>query len=247
MKKFVFVAGCARSGTGALAQLLSASDDIVIGMERFGHLERKDNFSLTPDHFEKGRFFDVRAGDTFYEDFDEFHAHDKRIREKFDSCTYIGDKRPDLYESYDEIFRRFPGVVVFFIYRNIREVASSYQGRVATKENWPADKNFRSAVAEWNRSLFLTREALAKGYDIKCVDYESLFLIPGRQNVVFSTLGLRLGDAEWERVKKVISRSEQLSGERVSLLSEEEEDFVIKNAKEFLVRDIEKSNILVQQ
>ncbi|HND14369.1 MAG TPA: hypothetical protein PLN78_05270, partial [Pseudomonadales bacterium] len=105
MKKFIFVAGCARSGTGALAQLLSASDDIVMGMERFGHLESKGSFSLTPNHFEKERFFDVRDGDTFYGNFDEFHRHDKRIREKFDSCIYIGDKRPDLYECYDEIFQ----------------------------------------------------------------------------------------------------------------------------------------------
>ena len=244
MKKFIFVAGCARSGTGALAQLLSASDDIVMGMERFGHLESKGSFSLTPNHFEKERFFDVRDGDTFYGNFDEFHRHDKRIREKFDSCIYIGDKRPDLYECYDEIFQTFRDAVVFFIYRNIREVASSYQGRVTEGNNWPADKNFRAAVMEWNRSLFLTREAIRKGYDIRCVDYESVFLSHDRLDVVFSTLGLVLDACEWDRVNAVIARSEQLSKERVSLLSADEEDFVAENAKEFLVRDSETSNIL---
>mgnify|MGYP001107432316 CR=1 FL=1 len=244
MKRFLFVAGCARSGTSAFAQLLSGSKDIVIGMERFGHLENKSNFLLTPEYFFKERFFHVETGDTFYDDFDEYHAYDTAMRSKFDSCIYIGDKRPDLYECYDEVFESFPHAIIYFIYRDVREVASSYQGRVMGRENWPATKNFKAAVTEWNRSLFLTREAIKKGYNIKCVDYNSVFVNPKNINLIFESLGLNYGENEKNKFKELIVRSEHLQKNRVNLLSEEEEVYVKENAKLFLLQDIESNNIL---
>lgn len=244
MKKFLFIAGCARSGTSAFAQLLSGSKDVVMGMERFGHLESKENFSLTPGHFSKERFLRIEEGDTFYNNFEKYHSYDKLIDEKLDCCLYVGDKRPDLYEVYDDIFRNFPGATVFFIYRDIVEVASSYQGRAMEKKNWPANKDFRAAVKEWNRSLFLTREAIENGYNIKCVDYESVFINPRNINVIFETLGLNYGEDEREKLFNIMARSKQLQRERGSLLSEEEKKYVKDHAKMFLLDDMERNNIL---
>ena len=107
MKKNLFIAGCARSGTSALVQLLTGSPKIVLGMERYGHLVQPDNFRLSPAHFIKERFLTLERDDTFYDNLLDFHKFDPNFVEKIDECEWIGDKRPDLYESYDQLFEAF--------------------------------------------------------------------------------------------------------------------------------------------
>lgn len=43
MKNKLFIAGCARSGTSALAQLIGSHSKVVLGMERFGCFYNKKN------------------------------------------------------------------------------------------------------------------------------------------------------------------------------------------------------------
>ncbi|WP_282177113.1 sulfotransferase family protein [Vibrio nereis] len=238
MKNYLFVAGCARSGTSALAQLLSGSQDIVIGMERYGHLVQPDDFRLNESHFTKERFFEMKDGDTFYEDFDKFHKFDANLEKKFDDCKWIGDKRPDLYESYDQLFKAFPSCTLIFIYRNLEDVASSYQARIKKGENWPASKDFKAAVREWNRSLYLTREALKKGYNIKVVDYDSIFCSDKKIDPIFNCLGLNMDEGIDQKVREIRERSSQLVTERKSYLSKVELDYIENNAKKFLINDL---------
>lgn len=238
MKKYLFVAGCARSGTSALVQLLSGSPKIALGMERFGHLVNPNDFSLTPEHFTKARFLKLEEGDTFYDDVLDFHKFDPDLINKLDTSEWVGDKRPDLYESYDQLFESFPNAKVIFIYRSIAEVASSFHGRIQEGKNWPATKNFESAVREWNRSLYLTREALNKGYDIAVVDYDSIFLGDLDLTPLFSFLNVEINEGLERHIQKIRKRSKELSEKRTLLLSDDEIEYIERNAKTFLVEQL---------
>ncbi len=244
MMDFLFISGCPRSGTSALVHLLSGSTDVLLGMERYGHLTTKDNFLLNKSHFEKQRFFKVTEGDTFYDDFDKFHAFDPLIHEKFDNCKIVGDKRPDLYESYDKLFSAFPETKVLFIYRDIIEVASSYQARVILGDTWPKSKNFSQAVNDWNRALFLTREAARKDYNIKTVEFSDIFTHNKDLSPLFSYLNIEYCDNLQKKVKHINARSIQLQKQRKCFLSSKEEQYVAKRAKTSLLNDMAKLNVL---
>ncbi|MEO0752369.1 MAG: hypothetical protein AAFY25_11255, partial [Pseudomonadota bacterium] len=60
--KYLFVGGCARSGTSGLAHLANTHPDVAIGVERFN--SAWGNARLVPELFEEKRFFDVRETDT---------------------------------------------------------------------------------------------------------------------------------------------------------------------------------------
>jgi len=49
--KYLFVAGCPRSGTTALVKILNSHDQIILGMERFKYVNK-----ITPNHFTKTNF-----------------------------------------------------------------------------------------------------------------------------------------------------------------------------------------------
>jgi hypothetical protein len=242
-KKFLFVAGCARSGTSAIVQLLSGSKEILLGMERYGHLVRPQAFHLKKKHFTKERFYSLEEEDTFYSSLRDFHKFDPHFFEKYESSKWIGDKRPDLYEVYDDLFENFPDAKVLFIYREIEAVASSFHGRVAEGNNWPASKNFARAVVEWNRSLFLSREAIRKGHDIVVLEYDELFSGKMDARDIFNYLDVEITSEVEIRIEQIIDRSRQLQSARRMLLSDDELNYVEKNAKKFLVDEISKSRL----
>lgn len=236
MKKYLFIAGCARSGTSALAQLIGSHKEIVMGMERFGHLSLKNNFKLTKELFEAERFLNIHDDDTFYTDFKKFHAWDKDINIKVKNydLKYIGDKRPELYTVYDELFQNFPEAKIIFIYRNVYEVAASWNKRAESKENWPASKDFKQAVYNWNNSLNLTIEALDKYQNnIVCLRYEDIFLNEMDLKPLYKWLDLEMDNATLEKYKNILFNSKRLQKERENFqLSEEQVNFC-KNAASF--------------
>jgi hypothetical protein len=242
-KKFLFVAGCPRSGTSALARLLSFSKDIVIGMERFGHLETKGDFLLTKSHFSERRFFDLQPGDTFYDDFESMHGFDPEIRKKYRDCVYIGDKRPELYEYYDDLFSVFPSAVVYFIYRDVKEVASSYRGRALKGVHWPKTKDVKSAVRDWNRSMWRTSNGIEKGFNIKCLNYESIFKAGADVSQVFTEIGLEYTREIHTKVQKLQAEAEALHAVRETLLREEDFSYIERHAKIHLVSKLNNQNL----
>lgn len=176
-RPYLFVCGCPRSGTTALTRLLSAHESIALGIERFGHLVSAERFKLAPEHFEKDRFFHVKCGDTFYDSLKEVAGGNyyDDLAGKYDSCDWVGDKRPDLYLSYPQLHNAFPGAVVLFIFRNIFDVAQSYKVRALdADDDWPEAKGIMSAISDWNESLNMTLAA-QQIMTVYCIQYERLF------------------------------------------------------------------------
>jgi len=234
MKKYLFIAGCARSGTSALAQLLGNHSKIVMGMERYGHLVNKDDFKLTPKHFEPERFLKIEPDDTFYNDFKKFHEWDERIEKKLKekSYTYIGDKRPEFYLVYDELFETFPNAKVVFIFRNLYEVASSWNKRAEEGQNWPAHKNFQKAVYAWNDSLRKTLEALEKyPENIVCLRYEDIFIKGVDLKPLYDWLGLEVDEFTQKKYENTLIISRKLQENRKNFqISENQKAFCDEKA-----------------
>lgn len=191
-KNFLFVTGCARSGTSALAELIGNHPKIVMGMERYGAFYDAERLELGPEHFEEERFFDARPGDTFYEDFNAFHAWDPNIRTKFKDAIYVGDKRPNIHRHYDQIFRQFPGATIYFIYRDVFDVACSWEARKEAKQDWSPALDFKAAVTTWNESLSHTIDAINAGNHIIPVRYADYFETEGNLYKLLKPLGLSL-------------------------------------------------------
>ncbi|WP_417528777.1 sulfotransferase family protein [Marinomonas shanghaiensis] len=241
MKKYLFIAGCPRSGTSALVRILSFSKDIVIGMERFGHLVSKKKFQLNKSHFETERFFKLEPNDTFYDDIIKFHWKlYPNMREKYETAKIVGDKRPDLYQSYDELFKNFPEAKVIFIYRQLDEVASSYTARARQQDSWPTNKDYKQAVVDWNESLYLTLKALKKGYNIKVVEYKSIFQSNMSLDDLFEFVEAEKDDKVEQGIIRVRDVAAKLESERKMLLNKNELAFVNKKINNLALDDIQK-------
>jgi hypothetical protein len=230
---YLFITGCARSGTSALAQLIGNHGNIIMGMERFGHLTSKQNFKLTPEHFTQERFFSMHPEDTFYSSFDEFHSWDPNIRAKFPEAKYIGDKRPGMYDAYDELFQTFQQAHVIFIYRDIYDVASSWNKRAEEGQNWPAHLDFRKAVHAWNQSMKCTLEAIDKGLNVIPVNYEGIFLEEKPIEPLFGKLDLDVDTHVQAKHKNILTNSRMLTEKRKGyLISDEQKRYIDENYSE---------------
>jgi hypothetical protein len=161
VKTFLFVAGVARSGTTALMNVLASHGRIVLGDERFKFLITKDTIrDFGPRHFEKDPFFDFTDGFTNltpdhaeHADFlTRFYA---RMEQKFDSALYVGDKVPSNFRFLDQLYEQFKPVRIIFIFRDVREVAWSWDERAANPaDSWPSENNAYRAVERWNEAIF---------------------------------------------------------------------------------------------
>lgn len=228
--KYLFIAGCARSGTSALTHLIGSHSKIILGMERYGHIVSPSNFSLTKEHFIKERFLNIQKDDTFYSSFEKFHSWDPNLIEKFGTHEYIGDKRPELYLVYDELYKKFDDPIILFIYRNIYEVAASWNDRAAKGDGWPSHKDFTKSIYSWVDSIQMTLKAIAKGYNVLPINYESLFIEQHTIKPIFDKLGIKIDDLTKEKYKNIIANSTKLVEERkIRQLSEEQVAYI--NAK----------------
>lgn len=243
-KKFLFLCGCARSGTTAFTHLFTAHYRIVLGMERYANLVHPDNFQLNPEHFAKQRFLTVQPGDTFYDNFEAFHQFDTQASDKYDGCVYIGDKRPDLYLAYDQLFANFPSSKVFFIYREPIAVASSYQARSEKGRHWPEWRNYQAAIEEWNQSLQLTLKAIDKGHPIYPVRYNDVFCSEKPLNKIFEILGMDMPESVQRRIIGLRRRATQLDAERRCLLDKPKIDACQEKINTSAYTKIESLNIL---
>jgi hypothetical protein len=210
-----------------LALQLSASEEIVLGMERYGHLYHPQRFMMAPSLFEKERFLDVRPGDTFYESLDYFAGHYASQQQKIDTCRYIGDKRPDLYLSYHQLIHRFPEAIIFYIFRDVFEVASSYNLRAQEGSSlWPLTWNYKKAVREWNQSLWLTLRAHQKGLPIHCVEYKDVLNPKAHQQRLFEVLGVAYKEQAAQGVQQILNEEQEHAAHRTLHLSDEEVRYI---------------------
>lgn len=213
-KSYLFICGCPRSGTTALWRLLVGDSRIRLGVERYGHRMYTREF-LTPDLFEKERFFAFEQGDTFYSDLNGFNPYYTKAQQGFNEATYAGDKIPKLYNYLDELQINFPGVKTVFIFRNIFDVAASYKARMLEEnDNW--QMNVSNAISDWNASL---KAAQAYGGELALVDYEKLFI--GQQGLekLYAFLGIEITTEVRATFKNLLIRSGRLEEGRARALT----------------------------
>lgn len=177
-KKYLFICGCARSGTSVTTELILRHSKIALGRERFNSLFKNNKINFTPSLFTPQRFCkSLQQGDTHHTKLNEYYDS---IFSKWDNHFYYGDKIPSLFKEYDYLINTFEQPKIFFLLRNIFDVSQSWERRrlhsVSTNGKWPHDRGFIEAIMEWNISLKNTIDAKEKYPDnIFIIPYSKLF------------------------------------------------------------------------
>jgi len=206
MTKHLFICGCARSGTTAVALLLNTHPDIALGVERYrDHLF--DGNELTPAHF---------APEAFFSQLSMHPRNAEPLRSKFNKVTYRGDKIPKLHAYLDQIERNFPEAKVIFLVRNVFDVALSFKTRAndLDDDSWPATRDIHKAILEWNASLrsIFTWINRVDGF---VLDYEELFHGTGDMRSLLDYLSLGPSsdmERKLEQNRRFVIRREQNRG-----------------------------------
>jgi hypothetical protein len=216
-KQLLFVCGCPRSGTTAMRRVLSGHPQVCLGHERYATIFNRGR-PISEELFEKERFLRRIPNDTFYDQarFDSYHAG---FEQKFDTCRYVGDKIPFLYQRWNDVFALRPQPIVVFLVRNVYDVAESYNNRARhPKDPWPEHKNAMRAVQDWNASLRLVHEALNSGYQshLLIVEYEGFFECHERMRGLLAHLGLSIEP-------QAITYLDEIKAEAVKVRSKKED------------------------
>ena len=241
--QFLMIAGCPRSGTSALHRLLNLHPRIALGLERFN--TQITNEKLKPEMFAPDRFFEVRPADTWYKDFSRFEGVYERLQRKYNRALYVGDKYPRAYAKYDFLAKTLPGCRFVYIVREIVDVAKSYEARRAKEKNWPATRDARMAVTEWNEGNHETLRAIGR-HPVLVVSYEALFKRGDSLATLGSFLGLDLGRLENIRNAAADKRASEKSasektggdGEPRPALSPDDLDYIGQNADMAAYREL---------
>ncbi len=173
----LFLAGVARSGTTALRSVLGAHPDIAVGMERFKKLWGSEIGSITPELFERERFFDFSDGLTnITPDVEWAQERLADLDAKWDTARYRGDKMTVIRAQ--RLWENFPDARFCFIVRDVAQVASSWQRRAAddTDVSWRRDADAATSVAAWNTALQRVGKAVGQRPDrAVVVEYTRFF------------------------------------------------------------------------
>lgn len=217
--KYLFISGCARSGTTALTRLLNGHPHIFLGTELF----RKE-FNDRSDSFGPKLVSSKKYQDKVLEK----NSNPNNIR-------IIGDKFPSYYKDYEFIFSRFTETKVLFIFRNIFDVAQSYKARKIHPTN-PWKKGVKRAVTEWNSSLENTLEFIKKGYDIQPLCYEKILFNPS--NKLENILALNNDTAFRKGYKKIARDGSKIEEKKINILNSDDKHYIMKEAKFNLYKKI---------
>jgi hypothetical protein len=214
-KRYLFVCGCPRSGTTALWNLLTAAPDVVLGLERYGTRVSSAADWLAPELFQHERFFEWRAGDTFYDDLEAFHPYYRTARTQWHEAAIVGDKLPKLYARFQQLAEVFPSAKVVFLIRNIFDVAASYKKRAedVTDATWRRNQGVRAAIVDWTQSI-AAYQAASPRLDILPIAYEQL-LVEGRGlQALCDWAGLAGRESVVARHRHLLARSHALDRDR---------------------------------
>ncbi len=184
-------------------RLLYCHPEIMITQERYFSLVLNKK-PLSKKHFEKKRFLTISQDDTYY-DQKEFERIHENSESKFDNASVVGDKIPTLFYRYESIQQQLPNVKIIFLFRNIFDVAISYNRRAADTEDsrWPSNKQSANAVNEWNHALRVTKRAL-DSMDILPIKYERFFDNPTHLDILTDFLSVE-SDASFREDYRVWS------------------------------------------
>ncbi len=231
--QYLFVCGCARSGTSIMTELLRAHTSVCLGRERYNYLFRNNYNLFTPTLFTPVRFSkELLSGDTHHEILDGYYDYAFSNWEKF---KYIGDKIPSLYKRYDYIFKLFPNAKIIFLLRNIIDVCQSWENRkmhsIRNSGKWEYDRGYREAIDEWNNSLTFTISALDQfPNNVLVIHHEYLFKEKKILESIFRFLNLKITIQVQDYWAKQEMRRKELEKNRlIKLNSIQKEQLCLKS------------------
>lgn len=190
----LFLAGVARSGTTALADVIAEHPRIVMGMERFKKLSGDRIVELTPALLERERFFDFSDGLTNIRPdvHPRWAALYQRQQDKWDRAAYVGDKMTSA--RMEAIWKQLPDARFVCIVRDVGDVAASWQVRAENPtDRWATRADSEGAIRAWNVVNTRIRRARRQRPDHTIVvEYSSFFGDPeaGSLRAVLDWLGL---------------------------------------------------------
>ena len=157
----LFVGGCARSGTTALADYLNRHPRVMVCQERYKR--GVSTARITRDHFAFDRILDFRPEELERplwppERFMEYHA--KMLGDKDPAeLAWVGDKGPWYVRYMDTLTENNPGARFVIVYRSLEEVAESWNARAKDPDDpWREYRGVEEAVEIWNAAMTETRQ-----------------------------------------------------------------------------------------
>ena len=196
-RRFLFLCGVGRSGTTALGTLMNLHPRVAVGVERYKLLAMRSQTlaQFTPALFSYDRFFSFEPQDTNVKAVPIYEA----LKDKYRDALYVGDKVPRYYTKLRILNERFDRPWIIYIVREPGAVARSWNARADNpKDGWPADNDYRKAVAEWNAANRIALSQLQRTPErFLVVCYDDLFPFGiDVVSVLFERLGLAL-DADF--------------------------------------------------
>jgi hypothetical protein len=210
-QRWLFIVGCARSGTTAMMRLLNSSASVCLFNERYTRLFVENIHRCSGALFAPARVVDVRPGDSF--------THQGYLKKGLDygglvaTAAIVGDKSPRVHALIPSIRRQFPGCRFLFMVRDIVGVANSFEGRADEGVQWKPDRRTESAIVEWNRALASLKAFWAD--DIIPILYEDFFYGPHGRREIEPLLGQVAGDLDWDGA---FAEAERIAVARVNRL-----------------------------
>jgi hypothetical protein len=222
----LFIAGCARSGTTALADYLNLHPEILMCIERYKYLPPEN---IRPKLFTLDRILDYKKGETNI----PRERHVDLVQSKdLGALKWIGDKKPAYYREFRTILENNPGAHFIVIHRPVEEVAESFEKRaMKASDGWPDWAGFDVGVERWNQATGYIREFMESGLepDVLILDYHEFFSHPESYTPLLSEfLEVEFDEPLLENWRKISSGFE---GRRRTKEppSEEQQEFVRKH------------------
>lgn len=232
-RRYVFLTGCARSGTSAFSRLLNNHPDLVVGMERFKSFVKKERIAdFGPHLFAEERFFDFQPTDTNQtpEKNNSLRLHYSLAREKYGSALVVGDKVPALTNYFAALDVKFPDSAVVVIVRDVASVAGSWK-RLGLESNskFFAGKKAWHGVVSWNKSLDRIAAALESKKPPFIVSYEQLFSGSYNFEKLLGFIGVPVRD-EFLEVYQGMMKKSTVVASRESLLDDADHAYIEEKA-----------------
>lgn len=194
----LFVIGLGRSGTTALADVLSAHPRVAMGMERYKKLWTPARIGeFTPQLFTPEGFLDFSDGLTnVTPEQPRWEKYYQRAANNLERGRYLGDKETEV-SVLPTVYQNFPEARFLIIVRDVHPLAWSWEQRAANPEDrgWPASRDALASVGFWNEAmrtvLDLRRAAPEQAL---LVEYDSFFSSTQPLHSALERLGLDVAE-----------------------------------------------------